>query len=155
MVDLTVCFSRKQHCELCHHPFSFTKVYRSDAPDALPTLLIVRRALVSLAWFVLFVLRALLVAFTWIGVLPYATLWVWRVYWYCGDHFARALSDLLLTRWTVHSANSTSSTVSLMEESNASLDSASLARVNSTAPDWTNLKDTLRLVLFRSLTFLG
>jgi hypothetical protein len=143
-----VLFSRKQHCELCHYSFSFTKVYRSDAPDALPPLLVAKRALLSLGWIILFVLRAILVAFTWVGVLPYATLWVWRAYWFGGDHFVRGITDLLLTRWAPHSPNATATTVSRTANVTLSPAPTSLSSMNNSATDWEAFKATLRFVLY-------
>lgn len=54
-------------------------------PNSLPPLLLIRR-LAQQAFFVsLFGLRAILVAIVWLALLPWITIWTWRVYFTMGE----------------------------------------------------------------------
>ncbi|EPQ31208.1 uncharacterized protein PFL1_01395 [Pseudozyma flocculosa PF-1] len=89
--------SRKKYCELCHHSFVFHKRYRSDMPadGRLPSYLYLRRSLRQSADLVLLAGRALLVAFTWLGVLPLININVWRfLFWFADVAAWLAVSEL-------------------------------------------------------------
>ncbi|KAF8872840.1 hypothetical protein CPB84DRAFT_1818035 [Gymnopilus junonius] len=80
--------SKKKNCDVCKHPYAFTKVYAPDMPSSLPPLLLIKRLLQQLFFVLLFVLRALAVAAIWLGVLPWVTVWTWRMYFSMGESTA-------------------------------------------------------------------
>ena len=76
--------SRKKYCELCNHPFLFHKKYRNDMPSdgKLPRYLYARRLVIRAVQVTQLVARALLVGFTWLALLPYININVWRfMFW--------------------------------------------------------------------------
>ncbi|SPO30675.1 related to SSM4 - Ubiquitin-protein ligase involved in ER-associated protein degradation [Ustilago trichophora] len=76
--------SRKKYCELCNHPFIFHKKYRKDMPSDgnLPRYLYVRRLVIRAVQITQLAARALLVGFTWLALLPYININVWRfMFW--------------------------------------------------------------------------
>lgn len=83
--------SRKKYCELCNHAFIFHKKYRKDMPSdgRLPRYLYFRRLvfrsyhLAQLA--ASHAARALLVGFTWLALLPYININVWRFLFWSAD----------------------------------------------------------------------
>jgi len=93
--------SKKKTCDVCKHPYSFTKgqfmfhssekifnlrpVYALDMPARLPTILLVRRLSQHGLIAILFIVRAIAVAIIWLAVLPWATVWTWRMYFSMGD----------------------------------------------------------------------
>ncbi|PPQ69487.1 hypothetical protein CVT26_002833, partial [Gymnopilus dilepis] len=85
--------SKKKNCDVCKHPYAFTKVYAPDMPSSLPPLLLIKRLLQQLFWALLFVLRAVAVTAIWLGVLPWVTVWTWRMYFSMGESTAWWISD--------------------------------------------------------------
>ncbi|CAL5223373.1 g5878 [Coccomyxa viridis] len=71
--------SKKAKCELCNHPFSFTKVYAQNAPSKLPFREFAWGLTVRASHSVRFGLRVLVVTFTWLFVAPTLTCWLWRL----------------------------------------------------------------------------
>lgn len=86
--------SRKKYCELCEHPFTFTPVYRQDMPDKLPPKLFIQQLRKKLAFAIATTLRAILVSCIWLILLPYFTIWIWRLYFFLGANLSRHLSRL-------------------------------------------------------------
>ncbi|KAI8375652.1 hypothetical protein EDC96DRAFT_496042 [Choanephora cucurbitarum] len=86
--------SRKKYCELCEHPFNFTPVYREDMPDKIPARLFIQQLRKKLAFAIITILRMLLVSCIWLVVLPYFTIWTWRLYFSLGASLSRHLSRL-------------------------------------------------------------
>ncbi|KAI0029551.1 hypothetical protein K488DRAFT_56109 [Vararia minispora EC-137] len=80
--------SKKKTCDLCKHPYAFTKVYAVDMPGRLPFLLLFRRSLQQLFFLFLTSLRGMLVVFVWLAVLPWITIWTWRMYFAMGNSTA-------------------------------------------------------------------
>ncbi|KAG2142827.1 uncharacterized protein EDB93DRAFT_1241500 [Suillus bovinus] len=80
--------SKKKTCDVCKHPYSFTKVYAADMPPTLPPLLLFRRLAQQALFAVLFGLRAIMVGTVWLAVLPWITIWTWRVYFTMGESTA-------------------------------------------------------------------
>ncbi|KAI9573863.1 hypothetical protein HD554DRAFT_2012394, partial [Boletus coccyginus] len=80
--------SKKKTCDVCKHPYSFTKVYASDMPTSLPPLLLVRRLAQQAFFASLFGVRAVLIAIVWLALLPWITIWTWRVYFTMGESTA-------------------------------------------------------------------
>ncbi|TFY72452.1 hypothetical protein EVG20_g549 [Dentipellis fragilis] len=77
--------SKKKTCDVCKHPYAFTKVYAEDMPRRLPVFLLVRRLVQQTFFALLFLLRAVLVAVVWLAVLPWITVWTWRMYFVMGN----------------------------------------------------------------------
>ncbi|TRM65382.1 hypothetical protein BD626DRAFT_546886 [Schizophyllum amplum] len=94
--------SKKKNCDVCKHPYAFTKVYAPDMPRKLPPLLIVRRAFRSVFDAAVFCLRALMVATIWLGALPYGTVWAWRMYFNLGDATAHWIASRSRTNYTTN-----------------------------------------------------
>ncbi|KAI9486480.1 MAG: hypothetical protein EXX96DRAFT_549211 [Benjaminiella poitrasii] len=86
--------SRKKYCELCGHPFTFTPVYRQDMPEVLPVRLFLKQLQKKTIFVVVKTLRAILVSCIWLVLLPYFTIWVWRLYFFLGSHFSKHFMKL-------------------------------------------------------------
>lgn len=54
-------------------------------PSSLPLVLLIRRLLQQAFFVVVFIIRAIVVAAIWLGVLPWVTVWTWRMYFAMGD----------------------------------------------------------------------
>ncbi|EPQ56749.1 hypothetical protein GLOTRDRAFT_115872 [Gloeophyllum trabeum ATCC 11539] len=85
--------SKKKTCDVCKHPYSFQKVYAPDMPERLPPLLVLRRLAQQAFWGFLFCVRAVLVAIVWLVILPWVTLWTWRMYFAMGESTAWWIAD--------------------------------------------------------------
>ncbi|KAF9188929.1 hypothetical protein BGZ50_001079 [Haplosporangium sp. Z 11] len=57
-------------------------------PDVIPKWIMIKRAIDTLATGIKVVLRAILVISIWLVILPYLTIWMWRLYFWVGDWFA-------------------------------------------------------------------
>ena len=77
--------SQKKYCELCKTPFRFTKLYDPNMPQDLPAPLFVRQILVHSFRTVVAWLRLLLVAFVWLGWLPWSMRAIWRAVFWLAD----------------------------------------------------------------------
>ncbi|KAJ7780224.1 hypothetical protein DFH07DRAFT_729968 [Mycena maculata] len=85
--------SKKKTCDVCKHPYTFTKVYATDMPTRLPPVLLLRRVAQQSFFAVIFAVRAIAVAIIWLAVLPWVTVMTWRVYFSMGDSTAWWISD--------------------------------------------------------------
>ncbi|KAJ7095466.1 hypothetical protein C8R43DRAFT_907918 [Mycena crocata] len=85
--------SKKKTCDVCKHPYSFTKVYATDMPTRLPPVLLLRRVAQQSFFAMIFALRAVAVAIIWLAVLPWVTVMTWRMYFSMGDSTAWWISD--------------------------------------------------------------
>ncbi|KAJ6580947.1 hypothetical protein B0H19DRAFT_1112979 [Mycena capillaripes] len=85
--------SKKKTCDVCKHPYSFTKVYATDMPTRLPPVLLLRRVAQQSFFALLFAVRAVAVAIIWLAVLPWVTVMSWRMYFSFGDSTAWWISD--------------------------------------------------------------
>ncbi|KAJ6164107.1 hypothetical protein N7470_002779 [Penicillium chermesinum] len=99
--------SQKKHCELCKTHFRFTKLYDPNMPQSLPTPLFLRQALAQSGRTVLTWLRFLLVAFVWLGWLPWSMRAIWRALFWLADG-----------RWSSH-GKTTPKAGQLVESKNA------------------------------------
>jgi E3 ubiquitin-protein ligase MARCH6 len=54
-------------------------------PSTLPPVLLLKRLLETMLFGLLFVMRAVAVAAIWLGVLPWVTVWTWRMYFSMGE----------------------------------------------------------------------
>ncbi|CAG8627006.1 5045_t:CDS:10 [Rhizophagus irregularis] len=80
--------SKKKYCEVCKYPFSFTPIYDPSMPDTIPIVLFLRRGIRRLYGLVQIWFRALLVGIVWLIALPWATVWIWRFYYWSGESIA-------------------------------------------------------------------
>ncbi|KAL2848853.1 hypothetical protein BJY01DRAFT_211453 [Aspergillus pseudoustus] len=94
--------SQKKHCELCKTPFQFTKVYDPAMPDSIPAVLFMKQLLLHSFRTVATWLRWVLVAFVWLGWLPWSMRAIWRALfwladgrWSSGDAVQQGFSDYL------------------------------------------------------------
>ncbi|KAJ6568247.1 hypothetical protein DFH09DRAFT_1261311 [Mycena vulgaris] len=85
--------SKKKTCDVCKHPYSFTKVYATDMPTRLPPVLLLRRVAQQSFFAMIFAVRAVAVAIIWLAVLPWVTVMTWRMYFSMGDSTAWWISD--------------------------------------------------------------
>ncbi|KAJ3557499.1 hypothetical protein NM688_g1443 [Phlebia brevispora] len=85
--------SKKKTCDVCKHPYSFTKVYAPNMPSRLPLLLLGRRLAQQSGYALIFALRAVLVGLLWLAFLPWATIWTWRMYFTMGNSTAWWISN--------------------------------------------------------------
>lgn len=60
-------------------------VYAADMPSTLPPVLLIRRLVQHALYTLLLGLRAIAVAVIWLAVLPWATVWTWRMYFSMGE----------------------------------------------------------------------
>ncbi|KAF9214791.1 hypothetical protein BGZ59_002964 [Podila verticillata] len=100
--------SNKKHCELCKHDFVFTPVYSPEMPDVIPKTVLIKRAVDKLAKGIRFILRGFLVATIWLVLVPYFTVWVWRMYFWIGEKFAYNINGLEAPLWNTTYPTTTS-----------------------------------------------
>ena len=100
--------SKKKTCDVCKHPYAFTKgeyiliriayaltifpVYAADMPPRLPPVLLARRLVQQAIFALLISVRAVLVGMVWLAMLPWATVWTWRICFTIGE-LTYVLSD--------------------------------------------------------------
>ncbi|KAG0161551.1 hypothetical protein PDIDSM_9085 [Penicillium digitatum] len=77
--------SQKKHCELCKTPFRFTKLYDPNMPQSLPAPLFAKQALIQCFRTLVTWLRFVLVAFVWLGWLPWSMRAIWRALFWIAD----------------------------------------------------------------------
>lgn len=81
--------SQKKHCELCKTPFRFTKLYDPNMPQRLPTPLFLKQAMIQSFHTVVTWMRFILVAFVWLGWLPWSMRAIWRaLFWLADGHWS-------------------------------------------------------------------
>jgi E3 ubiquitin-protein ligase DOA10 len=69
------------------------QVYADNMPETLPADLFIRQLLRKTSGVIRITLRAIVVVFVWLIMLPYITLWVWRFYFWIGDHLALSMHN--------------------------------------------------------------
>jgi E3 ubiquitin-protein ligase MARCH6 len=74
-------------------------VYAPDMPTRLPPVLLIRRLAQQSLFALLFGIRAIAVGIIWLAVLPWVTVWTWRMYFSMGDS-TYALFSLFVV-WTI------------------------------------------------------
>lgn len=77
--------SQKKYCELCKTPFRFTKLYDPNMPRDLPAPLFLRQLAIHSFHTVVTWLRFVLVAFVWLGWLPWSMRAIWRALFWLAD----------------------------------------------------------------------
>jgi E3 ubiquitin-protein ligase MARCH6 len=74
-------FNWQFHCSF----FRGWTVYAPNMPSTLPPVLLLKRLMETMLFGLLFVMRAMAVAAIWLGVLPWVTVWTWRMYFSLGE----------------------------------------------------------------------
>ena len=64
---------------------SYKTVYASNMPTTLPPFLVARRLAQQTLLAILFGLRAIVIAIVWLALLPWITIWTWRLYFTMGE----------------------------------------------------------------------
>ena len=77
--------SQKKHCELCKTPYRFTKLYHPHMPNAVPTFVFLRQAIVHTWNSLITWSRMHLVALVWLCWLPWSMRNAWRGMFWIGD----------------------------------------------------------------------
>ena len=77
--------SQKKYCELCKTPFRFTKLYDPEMPDELPAPVFIKKLALHGFRTLITWLRFGLVAFVWLGWLPWSMRAVWRALFWLAD----------------------------------------------------------------------
>ncbi|KAI0685903.1 hypothetical protein BC835DRAFT_1523256 [Cytidiella melzeri] len=85
--------SKKKTCDVCKHSYSFQKVYAEDMPSRLPLFLLLRRLAQQSFIAILFAIRVVVVGLIWGAILPWTTIWTWRMYFSMGDSTAWWISN--------------------------------------------------------------
>ncbi|KAJ9212318.1 hypothetical protein DTO166G4_6100 [Paecilomyces variotii] len=80
--------SQKKYCELCKTPFRFTKLYDPNMPQELPAPVFLKELVLHGGRTLVTWLRFLLVAFVWLGWLPWSMRAIWRaLFWLADGHW--------------------------------------------------------------------
>uniref|UniRef100_A0A093V5E7 RING-type E3 ubiquitin transferase n=1 Tax=Talaromyces marneffei PM1 TaxID=1077442 RepID=A0A093V5E7_TALMA len=77
--------SQKKYCELCKTPFRFTKLYDPGMPSKLPAQIFIRELAIHGLRSLITWLRLVLVAFVWLGWLPWSMRAIWRALFWLAD----------------------------------------------------------------------
>ncbi|KAK2797933.1 hypothetical protein FQN50_009029 [Emmonsiellopsis sp. PD_5] len=77
--------SQKKYCELCKTPFRFTKLYDPHMPQELPVPVFLKEMLLHGCRSFVTWLRFVLVAFVWLGWLPWSMRAIWRGLFWLAD----------------------------------------------------------------------
>ncbi|CAO0791801.1 unnamed protein product [Mucor circinelloides] len=99
--------SKKKYCELCNHYYQFTPVYRKDMPASIPKRIFVGHLKHMLCLVSKWCLRACLVAFIWLGLVPFFTVWIWRFYFWNADSTNYLFTKYFLATTQQNTASST------------------------------------------------
>ncbi|KAG0012247.1 hypothetical protein BGZ80_000100 [Entomortierella chlamydospora] len=74
-------------------------VYSAEMPETIPRRVLIGRAIENVANVIRLILRGILVALIWFVMLPYFTIWIWRLYFWIGESFAFRLNGLETPLW--------------------------------------------------------
>lgn len=77
--------SQKKYCELCKTPFRFTKLYDPNMPQELPVPVFLKELVLHGCRSLFTWLRFMLVAFVWLGWLPWSMRALWRGLFWLAD----------------------------------------------------------------------
>lgn len=69
-------------------------VYDQNMPASIPRWILFKRMARTAGVGIKLVLRAIIVGTIWLVLLPYLTIWVWRLYFWVGDRFAFGANGL-------------------------------------------------------------
>jgi len=119
-------------------------VYADDMPRQLPTILLLRKLAQQAVFAVFFCIRAIIVSFVWLAILPWVTVWTWRVYFAVGNHtYVTVASDLVSifdefrSAWWISARPGSSSSSSSSPSSFFFYNLTSRSQSNSTATNST------------------
>lgn len=113
-------------------------VYSDEMPEVIPISVLMGRAVRKLVKVTRFIFRGILVAFIWLVMLPYFTIWVWRLYFWIGETFAYKANGLETPVWNSTSFFTSEHNLTSTEpasEANKALDSISLILLQAIAPE--------------------
>ncbi|KAF9190282.1 hypothetical protein BGZ50_000313 [Haplosporangium sp. Z 11] len=115
-------------------------VYSPEMPATIPKRVLVRRAIDKLAKVIQIILRAILVASIWLIMLPYFTIWIWRLYFWIGETFAFRANGLETPVWNATTFfasrhNLTATPIASAAGTDKILDGISLLVFQSIAPE--------------------
>ncbi|KAH9039259.1 hypothetical protein EDB85DRAFT_2110167 [Lactarius pseudohatsudake] len=119
--------SKKKTCDVCKYPYSFTKVYADDMPGQLPVVLLLRKFAQQVAFAIIFCIRAVIVSFVWLAVLPWVTVWTWRMYFAMGNSTAWWISARPRSS-SLSSSSFFSYNLTIRSQANATATNATLPR---------------------------
>ncbi|KAK4513627.1 uncharacterized protein ATC70_005631 [Mucor velutinosus] len=108
--------SKKKYCELCNYYYKFTPIYKNDMPASIPKRIFIGHFKSMLCVVTKWTLRASLVAFIWLGVVPYFAVWIWRFYFWNTDATSYLFSKLFSPSILQNTTLSTSSHQSREQE---------------------------------------
>src|SRR6266436_5020600 len=60
-------------------------VYADDMPRHLPVILLLQKLAQQVIFAIFFCIRAVVVSFVWLAILPWVTVWTWRMYFAMGN----------------------------------------------------------------------
>ncbi|KAJ5657826.1 uncharacterized protein N7484_001475 [Penicillium longicatenatum] len=117
--------SQKKHCELCKTPFRFTKLYDPNMPQNLPTPLFLKQALIQSFGTLITWLRFGLVAFVWLGWLPWSMRAIWRaLFWLADGRWSTTGQQQTAAGSLAQAANNTAATAAVVSSVIPSVSSA-------------------------------
>lgn len=106
--------SKKKNCDVCQTQYAFKKgmhaptlcdiihfhshsfsVYDPNMPNHIPPFLFLRRVALQMVTWAFVLMRGILVGTVWLVFLPYTTVWMWRFYFWTGEHMFVHISILL------------------------------------------------------------
>lgn len=151
--------SQKKHCELCKTPFRFTKLYDPNMPQNLPTPLFLKQAVIQSCRTLVTWMRFLLVAFVWLGWLPWSMRAIWRaLFWLADGRWSTSGASQQRTAQSAQdglaqlAANGSASISSMVSTaSNAIKSAASTAPSQQAAPPRFPAGDPLMLTLIKKV----
>ncbi|KAF9543697.1 hypothetical protein EC957_000552 [Mortierella hygrophila] len=119
---------------------TFTRiVYSPEMPASIPPTILIRRMFDKVSHGIQFVLRGILVAFIWLVILPYFTIWIWRLYFWIGETFAFRANGLETPMWNTttffSSRHNLTAAPSTSSGKDKALDGISILLFQSIAPE--------------------
>ncbi|KAF9928520.1 hypothetical protein FBU30_002319 [Linnemannia zychae] len=93
-------------------------------PATMPPKILIRRAFDKVSNGIQFFLRGILVAFIWLVILPYFTIWIWRLYFWIGETFAFRANGLETPVWNSTTFFSSRHNLTVASESSSVNDKA-------------------------------
>ncbi|KAF9150172.1 hypothetical protein BG015_008029 [Linnemannia schmuckeri] len=131
-----VTFTRTVYCNGWN---TATKVYSPEMPASIPPTILIRRAFDKVSHGIQFFLRGILVAFIWLVILPYFTIWIWRLYFWIGETFAFRANGLETPMWNTTTFFSSRHNLTAVPSSSSgkdkALDGISILLFHSIAPE--------------------
>ena len=115
--------SQKKYCELCKTPFHFTKLYDPNMPHELPAPLFIKQLSIHSMRTLLTWMRLVLVAFVWLGWLPWFMRAIWRgMFWLADGNWSHS---------EIYRMQNSSTTTSMMAATTSSAQSTTTSSTSS------------------------